>query len=83
MNLKKGQLIGVYEGPVVTKDSLYVLWVEDIPDGEWTGYEGCNEMRFLNHAEQPSAEMDGLNCYALTEIPVGTEITINYGWNDA
>jgi hypothetical protein len=40
-------------------------------------------MRFLNHADRPNAEMDGLDCYALTLIPAGTEITIDYGWNDA
>ncbi len=82
-NLKKGQLIGVYEGSVVAEDGMYVLWVEDSPGGEWTGYEGCNEMRFMNHSDQPNAEMDGLDCYALTFIPAGTEITIDYGWNDA
>lgn len=82
-DLKKGQLIGVYEGAVVTEDSMYVLWVEDSPGGEWSGYEGRNEMRFMNHADQPSAEMDGLDCYAVIDIPAGTEITIDYGWNDS
>jgi hypothetical protein len=83
MDLEKGQLIGVYEGPVVAEDGMYVLWVEDSPGGEWTGYEGSNELRFMNHADQPNAEMEGLDCYALTLIPAGTEITIDYGWNDA
>jgi hypothetical protein len=82
-DLKKGQLIGVYEGSVVAEDGMHVLWVEDSPGGEWTGYEGCNEMRFMNHADRPNAEMDGLDCYAMTRIPAGTEITIDYGWNDA
>jgi hypothetical protein len=82
-DLKKGQLIGVYEGSVVAEDGMYVLWVEDSSGGGWTGYEGCNEMCFLNHADRPNAEMDGLDCYALTLIPAGTEITIDYGWNDA
>ncbi len=82
-NLSKGQLIGVYEGSVVAEDGRYVLWVEDSPGGGWTGYEGRNEMRFLNHSDQPSAEMDGLDCYAVTNIPAGTEITIDYGWNDS
>ena len=81
--LKMGQLIGVYEGMEVAEDGRYVLWVEDSPSGDWTGYEGCNEMRFINHADQPNAEMDGLDCYALMHIPAGTEITINYGWNDS
>ena len=82
-DIKKGQLIGVYEGSIVAEDGIYVLWVEESPDGEWAGYEGSNEMRFMNHADQPSAEMDGLDCYALTDIPAGSEITIDYGWNDA
>ena len=75
--------IGHYDGPRTMENGMYVLWVEDSPSGEWTGYEGCNEMRFMNHADQPNAEMDGLDCYALTLIPAGTEITIDYGWNDA
>jgi hypothetical protein len=82
-DIVKGQAIGVYEGSVVSEDGIYVLWVEDSPGGEWTGYEGENEMRFMNHADQPNAKMDGLECYALTFIPAATEITIDYGWNDS
>ena len=82
-DLKMGQLIGVYEGSVVTEDGMYVLWVEETPNGDWTGHEGCNEMRFMNHADQPNAELDGLECYALLHIPAGTEITIDYGWKDS
>jgi hypothetical protein len=82
-DLAEGEMIGIYEGPVVTEDGMYVLWVEDTPGGDWTGYDGCNELRFLNHSDQPNAEMDGLNCYALREIPAGSEITIDYGWNDS
>jgi SET domain-containing protein len=37
----------------------------------------------MNHSDQPNAELDGLDCYALTDIQAGTEITIDYGWNDA
>jgi len=50
---------------------------------QWTGYDGRNELRFMNHSDQPNAELDGLDCYALTDIQAGTEITIDYGWNDA
>ena len=82
-DLVEGELIGIYAGPVVQEDGMYVLWVEDSPGGEWTGYDGCNDLRFMNHADQPNAEMDGLNCFALEDIPVGCEITIDYGWNDS
>jgi len=82
-DLATGAMIGVYEGPVVEEDGMYVLWVEDTPGGKWTGYDGRNELRFMNHSDQPNAELDGLDCYALTDIQAGTEITIDYGWNDA
>ena len=81
--LAAGELIGVYEGPQVEEDGTYVLWVEDEPGGGWTGYDGRNDMRFLNHSPAPNAEMDGLYCYALENIPAGREITIDYGWEDS
>jgi SET domain-containing protein len=81
--LATGQLIGVYEGPEVAEDGIYVLWIEDDAGESWTGHRGENEMRFMNHADAPNAEMDGLNCYALNNIAPGAEITIDYGWNDS
>jgi SET domain-containing protein len=81
--LASGQLIGVYEGPVVIENGEHVLWIEDGTGDGWTGYDGENEMRFLNHADTPNAEMDGLYCYALQDIAEGAEITIDYGWNDS
>ena len=81
--LRAGQLIGVYQGPEVADDGIYVLWIEDDTGESWTGYDGKNEMRFMNHADDPNAEMDGLNCYALNNIPRDAEITIDYGWNDS
>jgi SET domain-containing protein len=81
--LDAGQLIGVYEGPVVEEDDVYVLWLENDDGESWTGIDGQNEMRFMNHADKPNAEMDGLSCYALENISRGAEITIDYGWNDS
>lgn len=81
--LQKGQLIGIYDGPVVDEDDIYVLWIEGDAGEEWTGYDGKNEMRFMNHAGSPTAEMDGLYCYALVNIETDTEITIDYGWDDS
>jgi SET domain-containing protein len=82
-DIEAGQLIGIYEGPEVSEDGPYVLWIEDAPGGGWTGFDGRNILRFMNHADEPNAEMDGLDCYSKTRIPAGTEITIDYGWNDA
>lgn len=81
--LLSGTLIGVYEGPMTDTDGSYVLWIDNGPGAGWTGYDGMNEMRFMNHADEPNAEMDGLYCYALQDIPRGAEITIDYGWNDS
>ena len=80
--IEAGQLIGVYEGPEVAEDGAHVLWLQD-DDGGWRAYDGRNEMRFMNHADQPNAEMDGLECYALQDIATGAEITIDYGWGDS
>lgn len=81
--LAAGQLIGIYEGREVTEDGPHVLWIEGDKKDSWTGYDGKNEMRFMNHSDAPTAEMDGLNCYALDKIAPGTEITIDYGWNES
>lgn len=81
--LKAGQLIGVYKGPVVDQNGDHVLWIQGDSEDEWTGFDGRNEMRFMNHSDTPNAEMDGLNCYALADIAAGCEITIDYGWADS
>ena len=81
--LLEGEFIGYYDGPIVEQDGMHVLWVQDSSGSEWTGYLGRNDLRFMNHADHPNAEMDGLDCYALREIPAGEEITIDYGWNDS
>lgn len=73
-----GEFIGRYDGPATEEDGMHVLWVEQ-DDGRWVGIDGDNEMRFLNHSEQPNAEFDGLDCYALTDIGAGEEILIDYG----
>ncbi len=77
--------IGHYDGPQTLQNGVHVLWVEagvatdaDNEDA-WIGYDGNNELRFLNHAAQPNAEMDGLDLYAILDISAGEEITINYG----
>ena len=81
--LPAGALIGRYEGPRVEMDGRYVLWVEDESGSSWVGFEGRNEMRYLNHCAQPNAAMDGLTCYSLRDIQPDEEITIDYGWEDS
>jgi len=69
--------------PQTLQNDTHVLWVEagTTADGEtdWIGYDGNNELRFLNHARPPNGEMDGLDLYARRDIKAGEEITIDYG----
>ena len=73
--------IGHYDGPETQENGMHVLWVEaEAGSGEeWIGYDGDNELRFLNHARPPNGEMDGLDLYARRHISEGDEITIDYG----
>jgi SET domain-containing protein len=84
-DITAGEFIGHYDGPKTLDNGMHVLWVEVEPDFEgdsedgWIGYDGTNELRFLNHAQQPNGEMDGLDLYAKVDIRAGEEITIDYG----
>ena len=82
-DIPKGTWIGHYEGRKTRDDGMHVLWVEsgegENDAEEWIGIDGRNELRFLNHSNDPSGEMDGLDLYARRDIPAGEEITIHYG----
>lgn len=75
--------IGYYDGPQTQQNGTHVLWVATETDADaeeqWLGYDGRNELRFLNHATSPNGEMDGLDLYAIRNIAAGEEITIDYG----
>ncbi len=78
-----GARIGIFEGIETDSDGEHVLWLTD-EDGLETGLEGRNELRFLNHACLPNAELDGVDLHAVRNIQPGQEITIDYGegWED-
>ena len=81
-DIPKDTWIGHYDGPQTLENGMHVLWVEagdDVSGEEWIGYNGDNELRFLNHAVKPNGEMDGLDLYAIRDIHAGEEITIDYG----
>ena len=73
--------IGHYDGRQTQENGMHVLWVDEGEDTHesWVGYDGINELRYLNHAKSPNAEMDGLDLYASRDIDEGEEITIDYG----
>lgn len=76
-----GTWIGHYDGPRTEENGMHVLWVDngEGDEEEWVGYNGDNELRFLNHAVIPNGEMDGLDLYAARDINMNEEITIDYG----
>jgi hypothetical protein len=74
--------IGRYEGPITHHDGTHVLWLYDEDQAHWYGVDGVNEMRFLNHADEPNAEWSDLDLYATEFIPAGAEITFDYGWDE-
>ena len=84
-NISADTWIGHYDGPQTLENGMHVLWMEadadsfEATEDGWIGFDGNNELRFLNHAKQPNGEMDGLDLYALNDIREGEEITIDYG----
>jgi len=76
--IRKGDYMGEYDGPVVSDNGSHVLWVEKYED-VWVGRDGKNLLRYLNHSKKPHAEFIDFELYALHDIPVDEEITIDYG----
>ncbi len=76
--IKKGEYMGEYDGPVVSENGMYVLWVEKYDD-VWVGRDGKNLLRYLNHSQTPQAEFVDFELYALCDIGSDEEVTIDYG----
>jgi SET domain-containing protein len=80
---KKGDLIGIYDGQVTTREGNYVLHTWD-PEGNAVKIAGKGPLRFVNHSSRPNADFFGDELYAVKRIQAGDEITFNYGpdWKD-
>lgn len=76
--IKAGAKIGTYHGELTEEDDTYVLWVTD-ENGKEYGVDGTTDLKFLNHAQEPNAEFDGDELYALRDIKPGEEVTFHYG----
>lgn len=76
------EYIGTYRGRATLSDSMHVLWIWNEQRERWEGIDGDNEMRFLNHADQPNADWWGADLYAIRAIAKNEEITFDYGWNE-
>lgn len=82
--IRRGHLIGRFEGRPTRQNGKYVLWVVDRND-RVRGIEGTGELRFLNHAARPNAAFRVDRLFALRDIRPGEEITCDYGedyWGD-
>ncbi len=83
-SIRAGERIGRYIGKRTVRNGRHVLWVE-FADG-WRGYRGRGRLQFLNNADQPNSEFNGLELCALRVIREGDEVTIDYGdqheWDD-
>src|SRR5690554_1614755 len=77
-NISAGTWIGHYDSVETCSNGMHVLWLEGEEPGEWLGFDGINELRFLNHDNKPNAEMYGLDLYAKRDIKKDEEITIYY-----
>jgi len=72
--IRKGAIIGKIEGVLSRQDGPHVLWIADA-----YGIEVTNEMRYINHSDQPNAcYYDDATVVALRAIQPGEEITHNY-----
>lgn len=80
-NIKKGEYIGTYHGPVAKRNGTYVLWVYDEHNHEdCIGISGQNILRYLNHKKKtPNTGFEGADLYALKNIKAGEELCFNYG----
>lgn len=78
-SISAGTWIGHYDSVETSNNGMHVLWVEGEHPDEWLGFDGINELRFLNHDNEPNAEMSELDLYARRDINKDEEITIYYG----
>jgi SET domain-containing protein len=78
-NIKRGDLVGIYEGRETRRNGTYVLWVVDEETGSEVGVEGTGELRYLNHSPSPNCSFDGTELSSLVDITAGEELTFHYG----
>ena len=74
--IKKGELIGTFEGPAAKRDGSHVLWIYE--GDEYVGRRGKNALRYLNHSKRANAGFEDFDLYAIKKIRIHGEITIDY-----
>jgi uncharacterized protein len=81
--IRKGQVIGYFEGSRTMRDGTHVIWIED-EAGEQYGLRLRGPLRYINHAKRPNAKFQGERVVARRAIRRDEEITCHYGedWED-
>jgi len=76
-DIKKGTLIGIFQGRRTTIPGMHTLLAMD-DKNRVVGRIGSNDLRYLNSASRANAAFEGFRLYARRNIPKGDELTINY-----
>jgi len=75
----RGELLGLYDGsPTFDVENPYTLIETGKQDVEW-GVMGVGPLRYMNHARPATCSVDGFLIHARKGIPIGSELTIDYG----
>ena len=93
-DIKKGEMIFIRGGHILTKDQIFYYTNEDCPDGYWPISDeywlgATNEEEFeyqkvyLNHSCDANCGIRGeITCVAMRDIKKGEELTQDYGLMD-
>jgi len=74
-DIKKGELIGVFQYKQAKKDGPYVLWL-----AEDRGYTVLDDFKYINHSNTANAAYyDDFTVVAIKKIKQDDEITHYYG----
>lgn len=81
-NIPADTFIGEYQG----QRSQWFLgmfmgnWTMRFGDETRNGYHRGNELRFINHSDDPNLRTEGFLFFALRDIEADDELTWDYGW---
>jgi SET domain-containing protein len=81
--IREGAYVATFIGKETKTNGMHVLWSLD-EDGREVGIEGQNDLRFLNHSQNPNVEFIGADLHAISNIQPEVELTLDYGddWED-
>ncbi|MEM9563518.1 MAG: SET domain-containing protein [Actinomycetota bacterium] len=68
-------VVGRLEGVLTDEDGMHVLWLSDELAIELT-----NDLRYVNHSDDPNAALTELGLVTLHPVEPGEELTHDYGW---